>query len=501
MKKLNTTKIVKFGFYIMTSGILISSSTNTSHAKTIIRDVDDLVDESGWDAKYGNRIYLGAYNGKPTTFRIIGENVNGILLDADEGLYIAPYNASLISADWGKSSLLQSLNGQDYLLNGNTFSAVESNIINTVDLAPKSNYTLTRRDGTSLSFTDQYAKTKIFSLSAAEVERYYKSDVDKVKDSVGLYWWLRSPVTKGNEAAYVSSTGMTGSLEVNQYLSSASPAMYVDEHTIKYIWPYGQKRETLGTRMEDDTSASTDWALCLEGGSGFSMSYLEGYDSSIRVRVNAIGNAADVDYDRLSAFLLDSDGDMLSYGLVKYSWALSEGDTFLVELGDVVDQVASVEFFMEDVGAYGVVASNSQVFDVSTRIDDVGDTQLSDDIPVRNPSASVVDTSVDSSSSEVDEEVLAFAMESGIGSQVLAPGSITASELVEGTWLTYVTETGEELSYSYVDGEVVYQNESVDSVNIDDVKSCDGHYFRFTGMLSLLGLQRWWWKRKFKVLG
>lgn len=498
MKYLNKNNLNKIGILFLTSGLLVLNNNLIVNAKVMSRSLDELVNPKAWDIEDGNTVYFGRYKGVITKFRVLDLNSKGLLIDSDKGLYVEPYNKILTDVNWADSELLESLNGFDYLLAKDTFSVSELNIINTVNLNSKSLYSLNRKDGTSLSFIDDSSTSKIFALSASEADMYYKSDIDRIKDTQGIYWWLRSGTGKSKEAAYINNGGVTGYLEVNQMLASTSPAMYLDIEMVKYAWPYSQKRETLGGYIGNDSAEIVDWTLCIEGGNGFGMSYLEGDASEISVRIDSFGLQDEgVEYDRLSAILLDENGDVLSYGLVKYAWGINKGDTITVSLDDDIrDQVMGIEFFMEDVGTYGAVASNSQVFDISNRFHGTE----SEDVAEEDVVVEQLSPEVDMDEVKVEEnekEVISFDMSSGSGSQVVPPDKLLLTDYVPGTWYEYVTQDGVEYSYTYIDGDIVYQDDViVNGVSDVDGSSCVGHHYRFTAMLSLLGLQRWWWKRK-----
>ena len=74
---------------------------------------------------------------------------------------------------------------------------------------------------------------KVFLLSIDEVNKYFKSDIDRevyLSDGTSVWWWLRSPGDGSRNAASVGGIGSVYEFgdRVSSVFGAVRPALWVD---------------------------------------------------------------------------------------------------------------------------------------------------------------------------------------------------------------------------------------------------------------------------------
>ena len=134
----------------------------------------------------GDVVTFGSYN-----WYIIGKSDNGVTLLMKENLTTKGYNDSYASVTWETCSLRTYLNGEFY----NSFSAEDKAKIVKTSITNPNNPDYHTNGGNN---TEDY----IYLLSIDEA----KALDDSIRNN-GSWWWLRSPGSNSNDAAFVDEDG------------------------------------------------------------------------------------------------------------------------------------------------------------------------------------------------------------------------------------------------------------------------------------------------------
>ena len=132
-------------------------------------------------------------------WRVLASRKGEMLIVSDKILEERQYNTQQMDITWENCSLRRYLNGEFY----NKFNSEEKRKIAKTRLPNKNN----QEFGTNGGHT---TKDRIFILSIEEVESYFGDNSARVTyDIMGNaeYWWLRSPGSKCDSAAYVHNGG------------------------------------------------------------------------------------------------------------------------------------------------------------------------------------------------------------------------------------------------------------------------------------------------------
>ncbi len=196
-------------------------------------------------------VYYGRYGSEPVKYRVLSRDTTDyggasgthtMLLDCDMVLDKMVFDAS--SNVWANSSIRRWLNGNDFLNNTNVFTETERNAIIT---SKAESHELTTGDGdkdvsywTKSVFQNYVAlEDRIFLLDAEEASTnsfgYVTDDnlcptrVKKNSSGAEAYWWLRSPISEGDD--FAGSVGGGGGVHVFKVVHSivgVSPAFNVN---------------------------------------------------------------------------------------------------------------------------------------------------------------------------------------------------------------------------------------------------------------------------------
>ncbi len=195
------------------------------------------------NAETGSQLFFGAYeqdndtsNGKEPIEWIVleKENSENIFVVSKYALDCQCYNTVSSNVTWATCSLRKWLNS---VFLSSAFSASEQRMIKS---------TIVQADRNPLYNTNPGLHTidKIFSLSIAEVEKYYSSDNErkckptpyavsrgtlKDVDNGCCFFWLRSPGQHANDASYVNRDGLIlfGGNMVCNVDGSVRPALHI----------------------------------------------------------------------------------------------------------------------------------------------------------------------------------------------------------------------------------------------------------------------------------
>lgn len=177
-------------------------------------------------AAVGDTILFGTYeqdnntsNGKESIeWLVLAKVDNRVLIISQHALDSQPYNTEYVNITWEDCTLREWLN-EDFF--NAAFSNEEKAIIPMVTVSADKNLNYS-------TDSDKATKDKVFLLSVAEVNKYFKNDEERIcmltpyakangartssdyiKDDVATccWWWLRSPGNYLVDAACVSSAG------------------------------------------------------------------------------------------------------------------------------------------------------------------------------------------------------------------------------------------------------------------------------------------------------
>ena len=205
-----------------------------------LEDYKDAKTKALKTAKVGDYVFFGAYehdnntsNGKEDVEWLVLEVKDSKALviskyalcrkPYDERDWVWTYEA--VYDPWKSCSLRKWLN-DDFLKDA--FSASEQKLIPKVTLRNETTFN-------SVTRVDSITEDQVFLLSVDEVNRYFKSDLERVcrfagSDSTYYWWWLRSTGYYSVSAATVESSGEVdehGGDKNNQY-GAVRPAMWID---------------------------------------------------------------------------------------------------------------------------------------------------------------------------------------------------------------------------------------------------------------------------------
>lgn len=295
------------------------------------------IDAPGKDASgewAGSRIYYGTYSGKPLLWRVLDQDYsdgssNMMLLQTEHLIGKEAFSkATPVSSLWENSSIRTWLNGKG---TGQFLAGFgpEAEQIRQVD---KNQGAVT--DG----YTNPARKNdKVFLLSAEEaVLNEYGMDSAKarqkgVSSGNSSSWWLRSAASGVDTTGAV--IGADGKLTAQELLgrdgaaieAGVAPALYLDTSRIWFTTPADGKKDQF-TQVNKVTGA-TDWKLTLlkDGNLGASL----GSEGSafrpgdmITVNHNAAVSVLEK-ATQVSAMLMDESGQLLYYGKINGSSAVS----------------------------------------------------------------------------------------------------------------------------------------------------------------------------------
>lgn len=190
--------------------------------------------------KVGNVVSLGNYKGKDVRWRVLDMNGTNALVISDKILDAIPYHNKSESITWETCSLRAWLNDEFY----NTVfdDRIRDAIVTTNNSNPSnSNYGTyggndTRDKVFLLSFDEAMKYFKTAKARAAGGTKYAKSTRLYVADDGNSWWWLRSPGSNGNYAAFVLDGGSSYVYghNVNDGAYGLRPACWVDISNLKF---------------------------------------------------------------------------------------------------------------------------------------------------------------------------------------------------------------------------------------------------------------------------
>lgn len=189
---------------------------------------------------FGSYIQKKSGPSEPIDWRVLAREKGMMLLISEYALDRQPYNISRTDVTWETCSLRKWLNGTFY---NAAFSAEEQKKIQstTVTAGAKPNYRTNPVNDT----TD-----KVFLLSMNEVDQYFSSDEDRMcvptayaieqgawtssgytkGGEATCFWWLRSPGSSSDFAAYVDRGGVVSNYGdyVNDHDTAVRPALWIN---------------------------------------------------------------------------------------------------------------------------------------------------------------------------------------------------------------------------------------------------------------------------------
>ena len=192
--------------------------------------------------KVGEYVKFGSYpqnNGsarEPIEWLVLEVSGNEAFMVSRYGLDCQPYNSAYKDITWAQCDLRRWLKGEFLKA---AFSAEEQQRIKLSEVAKGDNLECGTRGGKN-------TQDRVFCLSLAEAERYFKNDSERkckpagharnqgaeVDDSNGCcFWWLRSPGTDQSNASYVDSDG-----ELQPYGSIVSDDSIAVRPALRQIW-------------------------------------------------------------------------------------------------------------------------------------------------------------------------------------------------------------------------------------------------------------------------
>jgi len=325
----------------------------------------------GWT---GSKVYFGMADSAPVLWRVLDPSHD----PSSHGTFNAKggKNAFLLSenflmkktafhsraAIWQNSSLRQTLNETGFKT---WFGSAERKAVSTTTL------------------TDTSTADKLFLMSLDEV----KQKIGNAENPYGLdtmssrngadgtpmsdSWWLRTS-GGGMSSKYVDSTGsITASLNSSGKRNTSQlgvrPAINLDLSKVMFITVSGAgisdfsktgyshvlQQNYTGEDENKKSKYNNSWDLTLSGGTGFSAGRKTGETEDVprggimNVTVSEVGTAEEgVNYDRISAMLLDGNNKVICYG--KISDDVQTGDIAVPIPSDVDAGVYKLRVFAED---------------------------------------------------------------------------------------------------------------------------------------------------------
>lgn len=204
-------------------------------------------DSSGvttWDCIWFGNYWQSNETGKePIKWRVLSVNGDDAFLLADQNLDCQPYNTEYTDVTWETCTLRNWLNSNFYQ---NAFSAAEQSAIRTTTVVNEDNPEYGTEGGKN-------TLDKVYLLSIAEASNAaygfnskfgensetrvatntaYVANANSYMSSAGSaeWWWLRSPGTFSNNAAYVITNGwgLINGDTVYDVLSAVRPALHIN---------------------------------------------------------------------------------------------------------------------------------------------------------------------------------------------------------------------------------------------------------------------------------
>ena len=248
MKKIKG--IVAIVLSVMTMGVFCSCGStgamSYSQAEIPLSGQTSSNNNSFKNVSIGDIIKFGAYeqdnnisNGKEEIeWQVLAKEGNMALVISKYALDCQPYNTSDTDVTWETCSLRKWLN---VTFLSNAFSSDEQKMIQETTVTADKNPKYDTPPGNDTT-------EKVFSLSISEVNKFFSTDEARrcaptkytkahfgdylVDDKAGCWWWLRSPGSESNRAAFVSLAGTVGnsgnSGEVVAEDYAVRPAMWIN---------------------------------------------------------------------------------------------------------------------------------------------------------------------------------------------------------------------------------------------------------------------------------
>jgi hypothetical protein len=179
----------------LSSAVTAPAVTSSAVSSPVNYAVEAAVDSGGTAivaailrGKKKNLLFGGYY------WQVMETQKDKVLLVAEKFTEKRPYNTDCVPCTWETCTLRQYLNGEFY----NKFGTAHKALILTAELPNQVSAKPKPKGGKNTN-------DKIFLLSVDEAKKYFSDDSARILK--GGWWWLRSPGSGGDRAAYVDGKG------------------------------------------------------------------------------------------------------------------------------------------------------------------------------------------------------------------------------------------------------------------------------------------------------
>ena len=322
----------------------LSRGHNTAVRLIVDGAVDGMLDTHENRVYFGNYCQTSADYTEPIKWRILDHSGGMMLLLSDKNLAVKPYHISpVVNVPWTSCTLRTWLNGSDDLVSGGTDDSFFANAFNATEQMTVS---AVNPDtiGTSGSASQGGTYTdKVFILSsgeamnpafgfpeatnasgtrAAECTEFAKnSDLARI----GNTWWLRD--TDSVTSRWVTTTGLVvASSDTGSYIQSdcrgIRPALYTGLSRVLFASPATGGKTSEGALTNIPEYSGKEWKLTVRNNSyRFTVSETSATAGRGETVTLNYTRAKYGENDRISAILVNGDGQTLYYGQIAHPTA------------------------------------------------------------------------------------------------------------------------------------------------------------------------------------